>query len=241
MHKVSSFYLDNLASQLMFRTTLNIAQLDEKTLSALPSNDPSLDNGFSVKAAQKDDSATLSVFASANDNGLCFKVAGNAEQLTRLRELDGEFIGTGEENTCMIQIPYDNISADDSTLAATIALWFSVMHDVPDGYIPKLEKVKTGTVPIAVMDRGAWYQETPFLNWLNNPENRAMMHHLKGEDATSWSDVMVEVNPQLSGDENNYDMPDKYWREVVQAAALAVNYRTRGQVESIRVLIRNFK
>ena len=241
MHATSSFYLYNLASQLAFRTTLSIAHLDEKTLAALSPAEQSLDNGFSVKDRNKDDSATLAIFSSPDDSGLCFKASGHAEQIARLRELDGEFIGTGEENTCMIQIPHDNISADDSTLAATIALWFSVMHDVPDGYTPKLEKVKTGTVPIAVMDRGAWYQETPFLNWLNNPENRAMMHHLTGEDATSWSDVMVEVNPQLSGDENNYDMPDKYWREVVQAAALAVNYRTRGQVESIRVLIRNFK
>jgi hypothetical protein len=64
-----------------------------------------------------------------------------------------------------------------------------------------------------------WFQDREFLEWLNNPDNWVFTWHQKGEQAGDWSDVVVCVDPGLSGDGSESDMPKAIWDEIVGLCA----------------------
>lgn len=62
-----------------------------------------------------------------------------------------------------------------------------------------------------------WFEETEFLEWLNDPQRVVMSWHRCGEAPGDYSDTMVFVCPSLSGEGSDSDMPAKYWNEIVSA------------------------
>lgn len=60
-----------------------------------------------------------------------------------------------------------------------------------------------------------WFQNKDFLAWLNDADNTVFTWHQRGESAGDWSDVVVCVDPSLSGDGSESDMPKAIWDEIV--------------------------
>ena len=86
-----------------------------------------------------------------------------------------------------------------------------------------------------VMNCPEWFARTDFQNWLNAPGPR-MTWHTRGERPDEWSDVVVWVDPGLSGEGSDSDMPEALWAYVISAcrdAGLA------GQTEHIPVRLTN--
>lgn len=63
----------------------------------------------------------------------------------------------------------------------------------------------------------AWFQQPDFVEWLNDPNNKVMTFHEAPRAPDEWSDVMVLVDPSISGEGSNSDMPAEYWDQIVDA------------------------
>lgn len=60
-----------------------------------------------------------------------------------------------------------------------------------------------------------WFEDKAFISWLNDPGNTIFTWHKRGEEASDWSDVMVCVDPSLSGEGSESDMPGHIWDQIV--------------------------
>ena len=60
----------------------------------------------------------------------------------------------------------------------------------------------------------AFFQDEDFVNWLNNDQPKFTWH--KGGKPGEWSDVIVLVDPSLSGEGSDSDMPEHIWECIVQ-------------------------
>ncbi|WP_415912301.1 hypothetical protein [Neptuniibacter sp. QD37_11] len=61
-----------------------------------------------------------------------------------------------------------------------------------------------------------WFEQEDFVAWLNNPETNVMTWHQKCKDVDEYSDVLVLVSPDLSGEGSHQcDMPDHYWNQII--------------------------
>ena len=61
-----------------------------------------------------------------------------------------------------------------------------------------------------------WFEDKDFQAWLNNPENPVFTWHKKGDAITEWSDVVVCVDPGLTGEGSEADMPEHLWNQIVE-------------------------
>ncbi|TVS15921.1 MAG: hypothetical protein EA417_12005 [Gammaproteobacteria bacterium] len=75
----------------------------------------------------------------------------------------------------------------------------------------------TGESQGLVINVPEWFQEPDFLAWLNNPTTSLMTWHTRGEPANEYSDTIVFVDPGLSGEGPDADMPAKYWGQILEA------------------------
>lgn len=60
-----------------------------------------------------------------------------------------------------------------------------------------------------------FYQDPEFVKWLNNDERKFTWHD--GGPPDEWSDVIVGVDPSLSGEGTDNDMPAHIWNQILQA------------------------
>lgn len=71
--------------------------------------------------------------------------------------------------------------------------------------------------PTLFINAPEWFKESEFLSWLNDPNMHFMTWHTKGQPVDECSDVIVFVDPSLSGDGSDQGiMPDCYWNEIVE-------------------------
>lgn len=69
--------------------------------------------------------------------------------------------------------------------------------------------------PVLSLNVPQWFTEQSFLDWLNSSVP-LMTWHQRGEPANEYSDIVVFVDPGLSGEgSDQHDMPDQYWNAIV--------------------------
>lgn len=77
--------------------------------------------------------------------------------------------------------------------------------------------VKAKLSPVLIINAPEWLEDAEFVEWMNNPSNPLMTWHNKGEEPTEGCDVVVFVDPGLSGDGTEEGiMPSKYWDFIVK-------------------------
>lgn len=75
-----------------------------------------------------------------------------------------------------------------------------------------MESIRTAGL---VINAPAFYADPAFIAWLNNGE-RKFSWHIKGNAvADEYSDVVVGVDPGLSGEGSDSDMPGYIWDQIV--------------------------
>lgn len=62
-----------------------------------------------------------------------------------------------------------------------------------------------------------FFRDPEFLAWLNNPDNRVFTWHKKGEEPGDYSDVVVTLEGDLSGEGSDSDMPEYCWDLILEA------------------------
>jgi hypothetical protein len=71
--------------------------------------------------------------------------------------------------------------------------------------------------PVLCINAPEWYQESDFNSWLNSNDEPLMTWHERGNAPSEWSDVIVFVDPSLSGEGSDSDsMPAVYWEFIVK-------------------------
>lgn len=63
-----------------------------------------------------------------------------------------------------------------------------------------------------------FFRDSAFQQWLNNPSPKFTWHH--NGDPDEWSDVVVLVDPSLSGEGSDSDMPEHIWCRIVEECRL---------------------
>lgn len=87
------------------------------------------------------------------------------------------------------------------------------------------------------MDVPEFYKDPAFVAWLNNGVPKFSWH--KGGTPNEWSDVVVLVDPSLSGEGTDSDMPKQFWDQIVQACRAAYGPVLVGTEEHITVRLTN--
>lgn len=60
-----------------------------------------------------------------------------------------------------------------------------------------------------------FFANPAFVAWLNS-DAHAMTWHVKGQDPSEWSDVVVFVEPSFNGEGSDSDMPEDIWNTIVE-------------------------
>ncbi|MFA0809314.1 hypothetical protein [Microbulbifer epialgicus] len=83
-----------------------------------------------------------------------------------------------------------------------------------------------------------WYQAPDFLRWLNNQDqesNPLMTWHRKGAAPTEWSDIIVFVDPSMSGEGSDQNvMPKVYWDFIIEKCRLVFTKQTAPELFSMQ-------
>lgn len=69
-----------------------------------------------------------------------------------------------------------------------------------------------------VINAPEFFRDPDFRQWLNNPTPKFTWH--RDGDPDEWSDVIVLVDPSLSGDGSDSDMPEHIWHHIVEECRL---------------------
>jgi hypothetical protein len=64
------------------------------------------------------------------------------------------------------------------------------------------------------IDAAQFFQDEAFVAWLNNGQPKFTWH--QGGTPTEWSDVMVLVDPGLTGEGSDSDMPEHIWGCIIE-------------------------
>lgn len=72
------------------------------------------------------------------------------------------------------------------------------------------------STPALVINAPEFFADPDFMAWLNN-ENMKFTWHTRGKPAHDFSDVVVAVDPSLTGEGTDSDMPEHIWVQIVQA------------------------
>lgn len=98
--------------------------------------------------------------------------------------------------------------------------------------------MQTRPVTGLVINVPDWFNDPAMVAWLNDPETRVMSWHQQGTPPDEWSDTIVLVDPGLSGEGTDSDMPAHLWDAIVQACRDA---KLDGQHEHIPVRLTNIE
>jgi len=60
-----------------------------------------------------------------------------------------------------------------------------------------------------------FFKDPAFIGWLNNGERKFTWH--QGHMPDEWSDVVVLVDPGLTGEGSDSEMPAHIWEQIVNA------------------------
>lgn len=71
---------------------------------------------------------------------------------------------------------------------------------------PKLQQTALEGLHV-VLNVPQWFAEPDFAAWLNSDETNAFTWHQRGEAPGEYSDVVILVDPSLSGEGSNDEMP----------------------------------
>ncbi len=77
------------------------------------------------------------------------------------------------------------------------------------------EGVQTGRLHGLQLNAPHFFEDPAFIDWLNNPKTVVWSWHQKGSVPGEWSDVCVGVDPGLSGEGTDSDMPEPMWDEIL--------------------------
>lgn len=72
------------------------------------------------------------------------------------------------------------------------------------------------TTSAIVVNAPAFFADPGFVRWLNNGHPKFTWHNSGAP--SEWSDVIVLVDPSLSGEGSDSDMPPHIWEEIVRIA-----------------------
>lgn len=70
-----------------------------------------------------------------------------------------------------------------------------------------------------VINAPEFFQDPAFMAWLNNKDRKFSWHIPGNAVADEYSDVIVCVDPSLSGEGSDSDMPEYIWNQIVKACA----------------------
>lgn len=73
-----------------------------------------------------------------------------------------------------------------------------------------------------------FFQDPAFIAWLNNDEAKFTWHR-KGQEPNEWSDVVVLVDPSLTGAGADSDMPEHIWKQIVDACKVQFGALSRSE------------
>lgn len=75
--------------------------------------------------------------------------------------------------------------------------------------------MEISVAPALVMDAPEFFKDEAFVAWLNNPKALKFTYH-QGGQPSKWSDVVVLVDPSLTGEgSDSGEMPDHIWDQIV--------------------------
>lgn len=81
------------------------------------------------------------------------------------------------------------------------------------------------------------FSDDAFVEWLNNTNRKFTWH--KGGAPDEWSDVVVLVDPGLTGEGSDSDMPEHIWNQIVDTCRNKFGSRVGRPVEHITVRLTN--
>ena len=73
--------------------------------------------------------------------------------------------------------------------------------------------MKSSTGVSLKLDAAEFFRDSAFVEWLNNGQPK-MTWHIGGNPG-DWSDVVVLVDPGLTGEGTDSDMPEHIWDKIV--------------------------
>lgn len=82
-----------------------------------------------------------------------------------------------------------------------------------------------------------FFRDQEFVAWLNNGVPKLTWH--KGGQPDEWSDVVVLVDPSVTGEGTDSDMPQHIWAAIVGACKEAYGPVVCGASEMITVRLTN--
>jgi hypothetical protein len=86
-----------------------------------------------------------------------------------------------------------------------------------------------------VINAPAFFTNPEFLAWLNNGETKFTWHIKGNAVADEYSDVVVCVDPSLSGEGTDSDMPEYIWNQIVEACRQHIGTRTGEHHYMVRI------
>lgn len=84
-----------------------------------------------------------------------------------------------------------------------------------DKLFTPLDPAEIGRLPGLMLNVPEWFADPEFLEWLNNDQTRVFTWHEKGSAPTDFSDVIVTLEPNCSGEGSSSDMPERFWNSIV--------------------------
>lgn len=230
--------LNWLEHQLWLLTTLNVILSNDTIVGVLPGSNDSL-----TLKAQSDSQFRLSWQSGAGMP---------AEQTQSLLDSFGVFTmpmplarehylinaSTSQPGVIHIDVENFSIARRDSLRpmlqAANLCFEASGVTILPE--LP----MEVEQVPLITLHRPDWFEAEDFLAWLNAKDQLCMTYHQKGEAATERSNVLVWVDGD-SGEGDCSDMPEHYWRAIVQSVNSVLSRARNRPVVHIPVRILNMQ
>ena len=98
-------------------------------------------------------------------------------------------------------------------------------------------RIESYIASVLAINAPEWFRDPEFVTWLNTRVTPLMTWHTTGEPPNEWSDIIVFVDPSLSGEgSDNGSMPDKYWDEIVRLCQN--NYDPYGSSTGYHIVVR---
>ena len=83
-----------------------------------------------------------------------------------------------------------------------------------DKAIAECHGVQVAVGKSVVIEAPQFFRTPEFIAWLNNGQPKMTWHQV-GSQPSEWSDVVVLVDPSLSGEGSDSDMPQDIWDKIV--------------------------
>lgn len=165
-------------------------------------------------------------------------VPNDATDLTTANEDDEQalaqayLMGTNNITTAAAFDDSATVSLGDDAgayVSGKVSLGAHPHHDEPldtDALLARAPSYKNTLITLNVPE---FFNDEGFMAWLNDPDNRALTWHKKGQPASEWSDVIVTMEATCNGEGDASDMPDHLWDALVAYAKENLGEASAGQ------------